>query len=280
MTISEEYLDLIDHIAGTIEIPQISHIFLPTIVEEGGKRDEFGFVFLKDGSAGPFYTGLSGVLAELWQHYPDGKKCAPDTLKLIQYFTSSSLALRSIALGAINALSQHVMQRANYSPTLYGDTSSAGLSQPKAGEKVCMVGCFEPLIEKFRAQDIEVLVLEKNPDRVQIQQGVSLSTNPSDLDHCEHILCTASTLINGSLETILNAKNKKSKLSLIGPSGSNLPDVLFNHGVDSVGGIHFQNTEDLFTALNEQESWGKVGTKYQILPSNYPGITSLLSALN
>ena len=278
VSITDEYLDLIDLITGSIAVPAIAGIHLPKIVELAKKPDEFGFIFLQDGSVGPFYTSLDNTLTELWQHFPDGKRCSSDTLSFLKYLTGDSLALRAVAWGVFNALSQHVMTRANYSPVATDKTSSVGVSDPEKGEKVCMVGCFAPLIEQFRLQDIEVLVLEKNPDRVELQDGVSLSTDPADLDSCEHILCTASTLINGSLGDILeNSKNAKT-FSLIGPSGSGLPDVLFRHGIDAVGGIQFQDVEALKLVLDKQESWGRIGNKYQITRDDYPGIGALLAA--
>jgi len=289
MSIAEEYLDLVFIIAKAIEIPQITGIHLPVPVENIEKPDEFGFVFLQDGSVGPFFTSLDDTLSELWQLYPDGKNSTADTLSLIKHFGNESPALRSIALGAFNALSQHVMNRAGYSPVnSIEDNSfennsvkdiSTGINKPKAGEKVCMVGYFRPLIDKFLQQNIQILVLEKNPARVELQDGISLSTNPEDLSSCKHILCTASTLINGTLETILAASENAATFSLIGPSGSGLPDILFKHGVDAVGGIHFHDKIALQAALDKQESWGHAGSKYQITPDNYPGILPLLEKI-
>lgn len=269
MSMSEEFLDLFDVIAGAIEIPKIEHIYLPNI--ETTKRDDFGFVFLADGSVGAFYVGLPNVLTELWQHYPDGKKCDADTLKLIQYFTSSSLALRSIALGAINAVSHHVMSIANYAPHEQKRALVSG------DNKVCMIGCFDPLITKFKQQNIEVMVLEKDPSRLDIHEGVELSNNPSDLSTCQEILCTASTLINETLGSLLASSNETASFSLIGPSGSCLPDILFKYGVDSVGGVRFDNAQELESALELGQSWGKTGNKYQIRKDDYPGISTLLS---
>ncbi|MCP4075630.1 MAG: hypothetical protein GY744_05555 [Gammaproteobacteria bacterium] len=277
MTLPEEYIDLASRISGSIQIPGISSIHLPKIVDDAEKPDEFGFVFLQDGSAGPFYTSLNETLQELWQLYPQQKRLDINVMDLIAQLTSASPAENAVALGAYNALSQHVMKRAGFLPA---ETGNMGLSKPEPGQTIGMVGYFRPLIEKLTSQGVNVLVLEKNPDRVEIQNGIKLSTNPADLTSCEQILCTASTLINGSLEELLDVSRKSSSnFNLIGPSGSGLPDIVFNHGVDAIGGFQVNDQAALLEALDNQESWGHAGTKYQLTPDTYPGIDQLLNQI-
>ena len=277
MNITRETIELTKRIAQSIQIPAVSSIHLPEPVEQSEKPDEFGFVFLQDGSVGSFYTSLNDTLHELWQLYPDRKTNETNTVKLIEQLNADSHALRAVALGAFNAVSQHVMSRAGYSPA---EAGNMGLIKPEPKQTIGMVGYFKRLIEKLLSQDINVLVLEKNPARVELQKGVTLTTNPADLASCEHILCTASTLINGTLAGLIEASNKPVSFSLIGPSGSGLPDILFKLGVDAVGGVYFDDKPALHDALSKQQSWGHAGRKYQLTPENYPGISSLLQQIN
>ncbi len=105
MNLNTETIKLAQEVSAEIDIPGITSIHLPKPVEQQEKPDTFGFVFLEDGSAGPFYTSLNKCLGELWRLYPDGKSCNTDCIELIEYFDGDSLALRSIALGAFNAMS-------------------------------------------------------------------------------------------------------------------------------------------------------------------------------
>ncbi|MBT3205537.1 MAG: hypothetical protein HOM14_20480 [Gammaproteobacteria bacterium] len=276
MTLPDEYIELARQVSTSIQIPKVSSIHLPAIVDDVEKPDEFGFVFLQDGSAGPFYTSLNETLQQLWQLYPEGIVIESNVLDLIEQLTDDSPALNAVALGTFNALSQHVMSRAGFLPT---EAGNMGLSKPQAGQTIGMVGFFRPLIEKLISQEVNVLVLEKNPDRVDIQDGIKLSTNPADLANCEQILCTASTLINGTLDGLLDVCSQSTSFSLIGPSGSGLPDILLQHGVDSVGGFYVNDQTALLDALQKQESWGHAGKKYQLTPDNYPGISQLLKQI-
>ncbi len=278
MSIANEYIKLAQNIAAAIDVPTITAIHLPRADEEVEKTDKFGFIFLQGGSAGPFYTSLNEDLEELWRLYPDGRSCVQDTMDVIGQLNSPSQALRALALGAFNALSQHVMRRAGYS-TLKSPKNSPAFNKLISGETIGMIGFFAPLIDHYIEQNIRVLVLEKNPDRVELKEGLGLSTDPTDLSTCQHILCTASTLINGTLLNILeNCKSAKS-FTLVGPSASGLPDVLLRHGVDIVAGTLFHDMDGLRTALSAQESWGHTGSKFEIRNDNYPGLPYLLDKI-
>ncbi len=294
MDISSEYIELFSGIAKQIDLPKIEGIYLPQQVKEnientengdGEKKDEFGVVILEDGSAGAFYISLDDTLKQLKLQIEGSNlntiKKNQDTLNLIRKFNSTSLHERAIALGAINAASQFIMSQAEFSAPdkNKNKTISIGIGQAKKGERIGMIGYFSPLIERLLDKGIEVLVLEKNPARVEPQQGVILSEDIAGLSSCQHILCTASTLINNTLDEVLSYSKQAKSFSLIGPSGSSLPDILFKHGVDAVGGYHFTDIPALKLALANQESWGHSGNKYQLTPEDYPGIETLLERI-
>lgn len=282
MNISTEYLQLFRTIGNQISIPRVCNIYLPLPVDETEKKDQFGFVILQDGSAGAFYTSLGDSLGYLRNKYPDGETVNQQCLSLIEGFSDESIAIRAVALGAINAASQHIMRRAGYLP--FSDkkiqVKSTGVNKPEAGDRIGMIGYFAPLIERLLAKNINVLVLEKIPERVELQSGLQLTEDVSDLKNCDHILCTASTLINQTLEEVLSHSHDAKSFSLIGPSSSSLPDVLFSHGVNSVGGFHFHDSPAIKQALIDQLPWGDAGTKYQLVPETYPGIEVLLKMIN
>jgi len=277
MSLSREYRELARRIADHVALPPVRGLHLPRIVEDAEKPDEFGFVFLEDGSVGPFYTSLEDSLPRLWHRHPDPSSLRADPIELTDRFGADDLAGSALALGAFNAISQHLFRRAGFSPAAASASdASTGIGEPRAGERVGMVGYFCPLVERLLDKGVEVLVVEKKPERVEIVEGLELAGGPSALAHCDQVLCTASTLINNSLEEILAHSRGCDRFSLIGPSGSGLPDLLFERGVDSVGGIEFHDMDALQEALEQQVSWGHAGRKYQLTPACYPGVGELL----
>lgn len=275
MKLSLEYHRLAKSIAEQLNLPAVTGIHLPSPVAEAHKPDEFGFVFLADGSVGPFYTTLDDTLQELWRFYPRGDRVQGRVMEFVDLLLEESQVLRAVAIGAFNALSQHVMNRAGFSPVV----ADSGKVSPAEGDRVAVVGFIRPMIEKLLARGHEVLVLEKNPGRVEMLPGLHLGSDPAELADMDFIICTAATLINDSLDEILAHRRADAHLSLIGPSGSGLPDILFQHGVDDVGGFFFNDLPALHEALVRQESWGHAGDKYQLAAEGYPGIDKLLESI-
>ncbi|MBD3610312.1 MAG: hypothetical protein HUJ30_07155 [Gammaproteobacteria bacterium] len=276
MSISTDIISLAETVIQNAPIPDVSGIHLPPITQSDEIKDEFGFIFLQDGSVGPFYVSLPELLPALWQRYPDGKVHTSNLMSLINALNGHVLAERAVAIGAFNALSQHLFKKSGYFPTNLTPAGSSELSVPVAGEMVGMVGYFSPVVRRFLEQGVNVLVLEKNPQRVTLEAGVSVTTTVNDLAKCQHIVCTACTLINDTLESILNVKSESAIFSLIGPSGSGLPDVLFKHGVDAVGGVHFPDITALQKTISKHESWRDAGDKYHITAADYLGVTRLI----
>ena len=156
-------------------------------------------------------------------------------------------------------------------------SAAAVLSGPEIREgTVGVVGFFRPLIEQFLASGLRVIVIEKQPDRVPADLPVDVQMQPSALATCDFVLCTASTLINDTLDEILASVHPNADIQLLGPSASGLPDVLFSRGVRSVGGVMIEDLARLKRAMQREESWGKSGRKYMLTPETYPGLDALL----
>jgi hypothetical protein len=274
MSISAVILATARRICAELSVPEVVGLHLPELSTDDEFRDEFGFVFLEDGSAAPFYVSLPGTLSrlhELFPHPQQARLLLPDCLEGL---AGTSLPERALAVGAWNALSQHLIRRAGYRRPPRG--SAAG-KQPRPGERIGMVGYFCPIIDRLVEAGIEVLVIEQQPGRVPRRPHVELSEDLEALAPCRLVYCTASTLVNDSLEQVLDCCVNAESVELIGPSGSGLPDVLFEHGIHAVGGVSFEDATTLREVLARRESWGSVGHKYELTPSNYPGFESLLA---
>jgi uncharacterized protein (DUF4213/DUF364 family) len=261
-------------LAGALRDVTVSGLYLPAPVADETFRDEFGFVFLDDGSVGPFYVSMGGILETLWQRYPEPAACRDDVQQLLQGFHGLDLADRALALGVYNALSAAVFRRAGFEPP--GRLPVAGLEQLPPGARVGMVGYFRPLVDRLLARGCSVLVLELAPERVTGQSRLASTEDPRDLCGCAHVLCTAATLVNDTLDGLLRVITGHAPLELVGPSGSGLPDPLFERGVVSVGGIQFVDSAVLLASLVRGEPWGTTGRKYQLARDGYPGTEALI----
>ena len=250
--------------------PAVAGLYLPQPVADETFRDEFGFVFLEDGSVGPFYVSMGGILADLWHRHPEPAACRADVHALLQGFGQDTLADRALALGAFNALSASLFRRAGFEPPDRAPVS--GLDGLAPGGTVGMVGYFCPLIDRLLERGCQVLVLELSPERLAQRPGLRSTEDPRDLRDC------ASTLVNDTLDGLLATLSGHVAVELVGPSGSGLPDALFERGVVSVGGTRFADRAALVASLDRGESWGAAGRKYQLVAAGYPGVDALLGA--
>ena len=275
MGISAETLALARRLCAELDPPEIVGLHLPDLSPQDEFRDEFGFVFLADGTAAPFYVSLPGTLASLHGRFPNPAQARLSLADCVEALSGDSLADRALAIGAWNALSRHLIRRADFECPPRG--ASAG-AEPRRGERVGMIGYFCPVIDRLVERGIEVLVIEQQPDRVPPRAHVELSQDPAALANCRLVYCTASTLINDTLENVLACCTSAEAVDLIGPSGSGLPDLLLEHGIRAVGGVYFDDADALRRALARRESWGSVGHKYELTTANYPGFETLLEA--
>ncbi len=275
MSLDLQIITLGTRLCDLLNPPSIAGLHLPTLSRDEAYRDEFGFVFLRDGTAAPFYVSLPGTLEALHARFSQPGTVELEPVECLRGFESDELASRALALGAWNALGQHLFRRAGFACPPRG---SLGGFDPAPGERIGMVGYFCPVIDRLVDQGVEVLVVEQQPGRVPARERVFLSEDPAALADCRLVYCTASTLVNGSLDDILRHCRAAEAIDLIGPSGSGLPDLLFERGIHAVGGVAFPDADALRMALVSRQSWGSVGNKYELGAANYPGVDALLAA--
>ena len=275
MSITRDFLAAAERIAAAQPLPAVAGLYFPP-PQTDTSEDHFGFVFLDSGDVGAFYVSLDDTLAELWRDYPRPDTASGPLRDWLARLESDSQTERALGLGAWNALGQWLMRRAGYAPGKRRRDSNASIDA-SGGGTVGMVGYFGPLVERLVAQGQRVLVLERRLQRIAPQPLVQGTADPAALAACSEVLCTASTLINDSLDEILAACRGVAKFSLIGPSAAGLPDALFARGVHSVGATRFAGRQHLLDTLAAGESWGRAGDKYEIDSGDYPGLDALLA---
>ena len=64
---------------------------------------------------------------------------------------------------------------------------------------------FCPLVDKLTGRGCHVLVLEQAPEHLTVRTDVLVTHDSWDLRRCQRVLCTAATLINGAIESVLTA---------------------------------------------------------------------------
>ncbi|MEW8268207.1 MAG: DUF364 domain-containing protein [Candidatus Thiodiazotropha sp.] len=274
MQIAEELIEAVERIAQGIELPLIDEIILPKPHATQVHDAEFAAVCLGDGSMGFFYTLLDDTMQRLHHEIEADAWRGRAPIRLALHYGEHDPLARSMGLGAINAITQSLFRRADYTPDR--QTNSMAKMAFAQADHVGMVGFFPPLVERLRERGVRLSVLEKRAEFLQQGDRFRVTLDPRVLAECNKILCTAATLLNDSLDEILAHCGHAQRVAVIGPTAGCLPDPLFNRGVDAVGGSRVAAAERLKQRLRDQLEWADAVEKYTIERDGYPGFEQLL----
>ncbi len=268
-------------------IPAVKTVVVPSANPDAGyKYSRFGLLTLTDGSSGFFYRLLDSGSAtfddvqSLSTHpVKEGSSLPDSTLRQwVSGYTSGQATAREIGMASINAVSQHVFRQcgldvtdAQYSVERYSE------QLPTHHKKVGMVGYFRPLVEHLQRSGIPLVVLELDASLHRESPGLQVTNEIDALIGSDYLICTASTLLNHSLDALLAQLAEHCFFELIGPTAGCLPDALFERGVNAVGGSCVVSLSDASSRIAAMQQWGDTVVKYVLTPDNYPGITTLLS---
>jgi uncharacterized protein (DUF4213/DUF364 family) len=177
----------------------------------------------------------------------------------------------------LNAISQHIFELAKANdwgnPYIEIKINLIDYLKVDNNTRIIFIGFIKPLIQKVANLTENLLINEDNPlikgefDEFPVKANIeqlSLEERATDI-----LICSGTTIINDSIELILEAFRKKVKyILLIGPSSSMIPDILFESGIDLVGGMKIINSKSTLKVLQEgggTKIFKKYGIKYNII---------------
>jgi uncharacterized protein (DUF4213/DUF364 family) len=137
-----------------------------------------------------------------------------------------------------------------------------------------MVGFFTPLIPQIQTVGARLTILEKRSDLIQEHPNWKVTLDPKEFATCNKILCTASTLINRSIEDVLGYCQNIQFFTLVGPTAGVLPDELFKRGITVIAGSHVHNADLCFECLEAGRDWAPAVQKYCLHKNKYQGFQS------
>jgi uncharacterized protein (DUF4213/DUF364 family) len=145
---------------------------------------------------------------------------------------------RALAVAAVNALSAPWLEGGRY--RVVYDRDALDLLELRPGMSVVMVGAFSSYIDRLKTvAGLRLKVLELREAALRPQDlplYVPASRAAEVVPHCDALVITGLTAVNGTLEGLLSLAPPKAEVILVGPSGSMLPDALFARGVRWAGG--------------------------------------------
>jgi uncharacterized protein (DUF4213/DUF364 family) len=280
MTLANEFVDIIQQIPKTIEIPLIQEVYIPSQdkLEKNSRKSNFGALKLEDGTVGVVFVSLSPKIKNVGAVIDLTKYIGMNPIDLAEEFKSSNDFQKTLGLGAINAISQYIFRNSSF-PFDF-TTDSLGLLDLNQNDSPGMVGFFPPLVAQIKKMGIQLVIIEKKANLVQKTNNWEVTLNPARLEECNKILITSTTILNESIDDVLRFCSQAEKISIIGPTAGFFPDPLFSRGVNIVGGTFIHDSNLFMELISKNKRWGPSTKKYCIQKEKYPGITALLKHIN
>jgi uncharacterized protein (DUF4213/DUF364 family) len=275
-TVKSELLRLTRAAGAAINLPPVSQIYTPEPNPEQS-HTEFGVIMLEDGSAGLYYAWLGISQAGMSRRFSPEEFIGQSPIELAGLYAHADEADCSIGLAAISAVTQCVFRRAGY--RLAAAPDSMGALEFKPGDHAGMVGYYPSLVDKLRQRGIRLTVVEKKTKFIETGRLVNVSPEPERLRACNKIIITASTLLNNTVDAILEYAADAERVVMVGPTAGFFPDPIFERGVTALGGTHIVLPDVLIKRLRRDEGMGDAAIKYLIEKDNYPGSVRLLAQL-
>ncbi|MHA1149938.1 MAG: Rossmann-like domain-containing protein [Promethearchaeota archaeon] len=278
MSITSDFLTIVDDISKKIPLPSIKEIVIPRIEETTShKKSNFAAIVLNDNSIGLSFINLTSEVKSIFhrEDFEEYKWLSPQ--KLAQEFHSKDLFKKSLGMGAINAISQYFFKKTEYFFDYAID--SLGLLEIKDSDTVGMVGFFPPLVKQIEQKRTKLIVIEKKKHLVQKTANWLVTLDPSKLEECNKILITGTTVLNETIDEILDYCSNADKISIIGPTAGFLPDPLFARGIDVIGGSIIIDPFVFVDRLKNNKRWGDSVKKYTITKQSYLNYTVFLDKL-
>jgi hypothetical protein len=200
-------------------------------------------VLLETGRVGVAFTfreDLPGTCCPLSGERPLAGRNADE---LLSYLLSSNPLERGLGLATANALVSGRRQ-AKFSEENILDAPTL-----RPDDRVGMVGFFGPLVSRIEERVASLVIFEKRP-------GLAAGVQPAERAHellpaCTVALITATTLVSGGLEALLDAAAGCREVVLLGPSTPLLPEAFLGTPVTWLSGIRVTHPMEVLRVVSE-----------------------------
>lgn len=162
---------------------------------------------------------------------------------------------RALAIATLNALVEALWQRDGAPPAALpddGDAFDALDIGPK--DRVALVGAFPPYMRTLRKRGQPFNVLELDPGTLKPEElpyYEPADRAPQVIPRADVFITTGTTLINGSLDGLLQLLKPGAQAAVIGPTATLVAGPYARRGVTVVGGTRVRAIDELLELLAE-----------------------------
>ncbi len=199
-------------------------------------------VLLEDGYAGVAYTFKQGLSEGCSMFTGTRPLAGKSSHKLLEYIGSPTAIESAVGIATANAL-------VNRERGIGGRGDVLDILKIKKTDLVGMVGFFGPLVPSIQQLARELLIFEQTTSR---SEGLFPAEKaPEVLPSCDIALITSTSLINGTLDSLLEASRKCREIVLLGASTLLLPEIFELLGVTLLSGVIITDPPGILRIISE-----------------------------
>lgn len=174
--------------------------------------------------------------------------------EVLPSLTSTHPIKTAIAVASLNALSAMCWQRGyTDSYKLHIGVDGQDLVNMPVEKSVAVVGALVPTLRALKIRGGAWWVIEQDPRPLKADEMPHfVPANDSDdvLAKADVLVITGVTLLNHTLEGILERTKLGAEIAVIGPTASMLPEPMFSRGVRICGGVLVRQADELLDVLS------------------------------
>jgi uncharacterized protein len=179
-------------------------------------------------------------------------------LSLLESEKKSQTVL-TLKIAVLNAISSHLISKGSYK--IIENCDPVDLIDLTGPRVITIVGAFQSYLKKISATDNKLNVLELNPAALTEDQRkyyVPANDYKKVLPGSDLVIITGLTLVNLTIDGLLESVNSSAEVIVTGPSSSVIPDILFANKVSIIGATRITDPGKLFDIVGES------GTGYHL----------------
>jgi uncharacterized protein (DUF4213/DUF364 family) len=116
-------------------------------------------------------------------------------------------------------------------------------------DTVGMIGYFGPLVEPIKKRAHALHIFERKPD---LQYGILPEAATQDLlPQCHVVVMSATTLLNHTIDGLLDLSKNAREIAVLGPSTPFIPEIFGRYGVTLLSGLKVTNPEQVLQIVSE-----------------------------
>jgi uncharacterized protein len=163
--------------------------------------------------------------------------------------------LDTLKVSSLNAISMRMLSVSGL--RILEDTDPVDLIDLNSHKTITLVGGFHSYIQRIAETDNKLHVLELDKDALREDQKkyfLPAEEYVNILPLSDIIIITGLTLVNNTIDGLINAISPHSQVIVAGPSSCLLPDVLFENKVSIIGATKITDPEKAFAVAGEAGS--------------------------